>query len=293
MINAYNAYGIILDPDTEVVRLGRGYVSNKYPHLGFVPSFTFGYVEQDEQGHLLYTEEQGQAISTRADSGDIKDGNLVKWDAEQNKMVGAGVKILPEKLLDGGVVTWSAEERRFKGSVTPSTSPTPGTIPIRNGSGAIRVGYQTGAINFAANIRTVEEAQSFAYVDYFTKSSNATKSYSPFRLAAKGWRPDGPSDGYLTGVPTDKGGKWFQKIANGANAKRTLTIRDCLRFAEVGRFGNKLDDVISIFTDKIQAYRSNNNDLILEIAPRCTVYIQCYNTEKDDSNEDYSQISIT
>ena len=281
---SYPAYGIVYDETSDSVRLGEGTVVMTDEGT------------EEQTVTFTFATNASQAIATRSDS--IPDGNLVKWDAENKKLVDTQIPARlalkrGEILEDGVLLRWRADENRVAGTFKYDSNPTPNTFPYRNGSGAIRVGYQTGADNFAANIRTVEEAQSFAYVDYFTNSANATKSYSSFRFAAKGWRPEDPSVGYLNGIPTDKGGKWFQKIANGANDKRTLTIRDCLRFAEGDRFGYKLDDVISIFTDKIQAYRSNNNDLILEIAPKCTVYIQCFYRDSGTAEADYSQISIT
>lgn len=93
----YPAYGIILDPDTEIVRLGRGYVTEEIgsdiEYEQYIPEFHFGKIEFEDlfDGNVdvIITPEEGQAISTRNDI--IKNGNLVKWDAEQNKMVDAGV----------------------------------------------------------------------------------------------------------------------------------------------------------------------------------------------------------
>lgn len=281
---SYPAYGIVYDETSDSVRLGEGAV------------ILTNEGTEEQTATFTFAQNESQAIATRSDS--IPNGNLVKWDADNKKFVDTQIPARlalkrGEILEDGVLLSWKADENRVAGTFKYDVkNATPDTVPVRNGSGAIRVGYQTGEINFAANIRTVEEAQSFAWVDYFTKG-NTTKSYTPFLFAAKGWRPEDPDVGFLTGVPTDKGGKWFQKIANGANDKRTLTIEGCLRFAESGRFGYKLDDVISIFTDKIQAYSSNNSDLILEIAPKCTVYIQCFYRKSETPAADYSQISIT
>lgn len=136
----YNAYGIIFDPDTDTVRLGRGFIEearewkdDTFGEYEYKPSFTFGYVELDKYGNPVTHEEEGQAISTRSDSGDITNRHLVAWDAENKKFVDAGDSYssidislinmsqnidniesrMPKNIPNGNLVKWDADNNKM------------------------------------------------------------------------------------------------------------------------------------------------------------------------------------
>lgn len=93
----FNAYGIIHDQSTDTVRLGRGVLRcdnsdlvDGYPEKMENPIFFFGRAEYKE-GSMIVIPEEGQAISTRANT--IQNGNIPEWDDEQKMFVDSGVSL--------------------------------------------------------------------------------------------------------------------------------------------------------------------------------------------------------
>lgn len=94
----YLAYGIIHDRQTDTVRLGRGYV--RVDNTDYIeetqdrlvnPTFFFGTIEFDGIDSYIVHEEEGQAISTRANN--IVNGNIPQWDDTQKTFVDSGVSL--------------------------------------------------------------------------------------------------------------------------------------------------------------------------------------------------------
>ena len=218
-----------------------------------------------------------------------EDDYLVKWNGSTKQLDKVGAKILPEKLQDGCVVVWKASENRFAGGGYPPVpgSATPHTIAVRNGSGAIRTGYQTGQLDLATNIRTVEEAMSCNYINFFTSNKNSY-TYTEGRFAGIGWSFNDDVWGYLTDVPTTENSKWFQKVLNGSPYSNTLTITNCLQFSSSY---NTVEKLLWLFTDKVDSYKVvNGTDLQLTIKPNSNIYIQCW---YNNGTQKYSRIYIT
>ena len=286
MVNAYNAYGIILDPDTEVVRLGRGYVSNEKPHLGYAPSFTFGYVEQDAQGRLVYTKEQGQAISTRADSGDIKDGNLVKWDAEQNKMVDAGVSpddiggvsiedIVQVNTKTGNLVQWDATQKKLVDTgFKPAVGASANSVVVRNENGTIFANGGVGSRKALMNVEGVQKALSFRSVDSFTANTNGY-IYNDGQFRAKGWVSDDTYSGDIINLPADN--DWAQRIVNSTDSDKLLRLRGALKHGDNVYY----DDRVFFCTDKatLNSQNTKYGDLAIVIKAHASIYINSIYTE--------------
>lgn len=285
MVNAYNAYGIILDPDTGTVRLGRGYVSNDYPYLGYVPSFTFGYVEQDSQGHLKYTNEQGQAISTRSDSGDITNGNLVKWDAENKKLTDSGksiedIGVSIEDIIQintktGNLVKWDATQNKLVDTGCRLAEGAVGnTVVVRNANGVIYAKGGVGSPNSLMSVEGVQKALSFRSVDSFTeRTSSYIYNYGQFR--AKGWVGNGTNIGEITDLPADN--DWAQRIINASDSDKFLRIRGALKHDNDIYYS----DHVFLCTDKatIDSLNTRNGDLAINIKANSSIYINSIYTE--------------
>lgn len=198
--------------------------------------------------------------------------------------------IQPDRLnagTDRAVVFWRQDQQRFAAGFPTNTLAASNTIPVRNASGAIRVGYQTGILTLAANIQTVEDAISLTYVNYFT-SSKYRYSYASNegRLSAYGWRPEDTNWGYITSFP-DKNlseSRWYCPIVNASKSLQYVTLENVLRYNDEY---NAADKLVSIFTDKVDNLGDTGTyGLRLRINGQGTIRIHC------DYANGYSRITI-
>lgn len=125
--NASATYGIMYDPADDSVKLGLG-------TLDAEKKFTFNDSGTD-----------GKAIATRADSSELTDGDLVKWDGTTNSLVDSGKKTddFVEKVTttSGSNLAYVAKNNGTQGMISITTSPAGGSIAQRKqNGGALEVG---------------------------------------------------------------------------------------------------------------------------------------------------------
>lgn len=199
--------------------------------------------------------------------------------------------IQPDKLnagTDRAVVFWRQDQQRFAAGFPTNTQVTRDTIPVRLGSGCIKVGYQIGDIQLAANIQTLEDAMSMTYVNYFTNNKNRySYAENVGKLSACGWRPEDTVSGYIYGFP-DKNtsdSRFYQPIVNASGSGHYVTLENILKYNDDY---NELSKLVSIFTDKIQGLTDmGNGNLRLQVKGQCVIKIHC------DYFSGYSRITIT
>ena len=79
-------YGIVYDPTSESVKLGRGTLS--------------------EHNELSFLQDEGSAIAVREDSSAFVDGHLIQWDAQKTRLVDGGEKpVIPTTLPNPKTLT--------------------------------------------------------------------------------------------------------------------------------------------------------------------------------------------
>ena len=79
-------YGIVYDPASESVKLGKGALS--------------------EDNELSFLQDEGSAIAVREDSSAFVDGHLIQWDAQKTRLVDGGEKpVIPTKLPNPKTLT--------------------------------------------------------------------------------------------------------------------------------------------------------------------------------------------
>ncbi len=71
--NATDVYGIVYDPTSDSVKLGLG--------------------KSDANGRFTFNADEGQPVAIRDDSTKFNDNHLVKWDADNNKLVDSGHQV--------------------------------------------------------------------------------------------------------------------------------------------------------------------------------------------------------
>lgn len=124
--NASATYGIMYDPADDSVKLGLG-------TLDAEKKFTFNDSGTD-----------GKAIATRADSSELTDGDLVKWDGTTNSLVDSGKKIddFVEKVTvtEGSNLAYIAKNNGTQSTYPITYLPQHDTIAQRTSNGALRVG---------------------------------------------------------------------------------------------------------------------------------------------------------
>lgn len=125
--NASATYGIMYDPADDSVKLGLG-------TLDAEKKFTFNDSGTD-----------GKAIATRADSSELTDGDLVKWDGTTNSLVDSGKKTddFVEKVTvtKGSNLAYVAKNDGTQGMFSITTAPAGGSIAQRKqNGGAVEVG---------------------------------------------------------------------------------------------------------------------------------------------------------
>lgn len=102
--NETDTYGIVYDPQSDSVKLGIG--------------------KADENGKFTFNEGEGEPVAVRDDSSKIADGDLLKWDSTNNKLVDSGkgidnlVDTDSEQTIDGKKTF--ANETAFNGVVEHS-----------------------------------------------------------------------------------------------------------------------------------------------------------------------------
>ena len=67
-----SAYGIVYDPSTETVKLGKGTLDSNY-------------------ADFVFNQNEGKPIALRADSTTFREGNIIKWDSTNNIFVDGGI----------------------------------------------------------------------------------------------------------------------------------------------------------------------------------------------------------
>lgn len=125
--NASATYGIMYDPADDSVKLGLG-------TLDAEKKFTFNDSGTD-----------GKAIATRADSSNLTDGDLVKWDGTTNSLVDSGKKTddFVEKITvtKGSNRAYVARNNGTQGMFSITTAPNGESIAQRKqNGGALEVG---------------------------------------------------------------------------------------------------------------------------------------------------------
>lgn len=99
--NATDVYGIVYDPTSDSVKLGLG--------------------KSDANGAFTFNAGEGQPVAIRDDSNKFNDNHLVKWDADNNKLVDSGylvsdfVDVATQQTI-GGIKTFT-DEVHFNGVV--------------------------------------------------------------------------------------------------------------------------------------------------------------------------------
>ena len=79
-------YGIVYDPTSESVKLGKGALS--------------------EHNELSFLQDEGSAIAVREDSSAFVDGHLIQWDAQKTRLVDGGEKpVIPTTLPNPKTLT--------------------------------------------------------------------------------------------------------------------------------------------------------------------------------------------
>ena len=302
-VNVYSAYGIIYDPDGDVVRLGEGFVTDIDEIMQggtedkYNPTFTFGTFSYDTW-EKTYTE--GQAISTRSDSKEMKHGNLVKWDADMNKMVDSGVtssylsqnydefykavydgfiKAFIGNIKKGNFVTVDDTGKKIIDSgYVPKVGVVGDSVVIRNETGTVFGNDAVGSRNALMTVVGVQKALSFRYVDSYT-SNKMSYQYKDGHFVAKGWLSNDTYSGEITDLPhtlpeDDKKHQddWAQRIINATDSNKTLTLKGALKYK------NSIKDAytyVFFCTDKatINAANTKNGDLSISVKPYSSIYI--------------------
>lgn len=165
------------------------------------------------------------------------------------------------------------------------------SVAMRTGAGGLLITPQYGEKEMAATLSSLENAQTFNFVDYFS-SSNPSYLYKPYQFAAKGWgSTQSYAEGRITGVPTAANTEYYQKIANASGTQKTVVIENGLQF---NQSYSTVEKCVSQFTDKIVGmnYTEGNikgrNNLWITIKPHSTINIRCRNRPTG-----YTQIWIT
>lgn len=124
--NASATYGIMYDPADDSVKLGLG-------TLDAEKKFTFNDSGTD-----------GKAIATRADSSELTDGDLVKWDGTTNSLVDSGKKTddFVEKVTvtEGSNLAYIAKNDGTQSTVPIAQMPYQNTVAQRGAGGTLKVG---------------------------------------------------------------------------------------------------------------------------------------------------------
>ena len=124
--NASATYGIMYDPADDSVKLGLG-------TLDAEKKFTFNDSGTD-----------GKAIATRADSSELTDGDLVKWDGTTNSLVDSGKKtddFVPKvTVTKGSNLAYVARKEGTQGTITIEAIPIENSIVQRSAGGVVKVG---------------------------------------------------------------------------------------------------------------------------------------------------------
>ena len=124
--NASATYGIMYDPADDSVKLGLG-------TLDAEKKFTFNDSGTD-----------GKAIATRADSSELTDGDLVKWDGTTNSLVDSGKKTddFVEKVTNTTTSTkaYIAKTDGSQGTIDVATGVAANTLAQRGAGGTLKVG---------------------------------------------------------------------------------------------------------------------------------------------------------
>lgn len=128
--NASATYGIMYDPVDDSVKLGLG-------TLDAEKKFTFNDSGTD-----------GKAIATRADSSELTDGDLVKWDGTTNSLVDSGKKTddFVEKVTvtEGSNLAYIAKNDGTQSTVPIAQMPYQNTVAQRGAGGTLKVGTAVG-----------------------------------------------------------------------------------------------------------------------------------------------------
>lgn len=72
--NSSKVYGLMFDPTDDTVKFGEGHLDA-------------------ENKHFTFSEYEGKPIATRADSKDLVEAHIIKWDSYLNTFVDSGVKV--------------------------------------------------------------------------------------------------------------------------------------------------------------------------------------------------------
>ena len=124
--NASATYGIMYDPADDSVKLGLG-------TLDAEKKFTFNDSGTD-----------GKAIATRADSSELTDGDLVKWDGTTNSLVDSGKKtddFVPKvTVTSGSNLAYVARKEGTQGTIPIEAIPIENSIVQRLAGGVVKVG---------------------------------------------------------------------------------------------------------------------------------------------------------
>lgn len=272
----YPAYGIVYNYYKDAVFLGKGRVN----YIGH-------FKEQEGQYYVdfYFDEGEAQAIATRSDT--IPNGNLIKWDAEQNKMVDAGVSpddiggvsiedIVQVNTKTGNLVQWDATQKKLVDTgFKPAVGASGNTVVVRNENGTIFANGGVGSRKALMNVEGVQKALSLRSVDSFT-SNTGSYIYNDGQFRAKGWVGNDTYSGQITDLPTDN--DWAQRIINASDSDKFLWLRGALKHDNNIYYS----DHVFFCTDKatLDSVNTRNGDLAINIKANSSIYINSIYTEK-------------
>lgn len=97
--DANATYGIMYDPADDTVKFGQGVL--------------------DKDGKFTFSEGEGKPLAIRAQSTELNEGHLIKWDSATNSFVDSGktvmdfVEIQKDNLVNGNLLQWDADNNKI------------------------------------------------------------------------------------------------------------------------------------------------------------------------------------
>lgn len=113
-VDADVAYGIVYEPKTNTLKIGKGEYS--------VESYPDANLETKTRVVFTFDDEQGQAIATR---GYIENGNIPKWNGEKftfedSKKAADKLVAVTQEIADGNLAKWNADGHTFVDAGKPA-----------------------------------------------------------------------------------------------------------------------------------------------------------------------------
>lgn len=211
-----NTYGVMYDPSGNSVKLGLG-------TLDADNKFTF-----NESGT------EGRPIATRDDSGNLTDGDLVRWDGTTKSLVDSGKKVddFVEKVTvtEGSNLAYVAKNDGTQGTLPVATGAYSNTLAQRTTNGRLLVGTAVEDSDampkkqvddgFVAKIAPPDQfVYAYGYSGNTPVLLKATSSATANQLAYRG------TGGVLSvGTPTEDSHATTKKYVDDADSKKVNLI---------------------------------------------------------------------